>query len=157
MTRGNRRFQGRAPLAGDDWLKANMPPLISFANAHAGVIFITWDEGSGTNKMPFLAVGPGVGSKDRQHVLANRRGVRLRRGAGRHRPSLRRVRRLSCGRGGIRTHYPRLRRPVLYPDELRARNDCDCGRQPSTAYLQLSEPPLIVHFMFGASLDEPAP
>jgi hypothetical protein len=75
MTRGNRRFQGRAPLAGDDWLKANMPPLISFANAHAGVIFITWDEGSGTNKMPFLAVGPGVGSKDRQHVLANRRGV----------------------------------------------------------------------------------
>ncbi len=22
--------------------------------------------------------------------------------------------------GGIRTHYPRLRRPVLYPDELRA-------------------------------------
>ena len=25
-----------------------------------------------------------------------------------------------CGRGGTRTHYPRLRRPVLYPDELRA-------------------------------------
>jgi hypothetical protein len=24
------------------------------------------------------------------------------------------------GRGGTRTHYPRLRRPVLYPDELRA-------------------------------------
>jgi hypothetical protein len=46
--------------SGDDWLKANMPALISFANAHAGVIFITWDEGSGTTKMPFLAVGPGV-------------------------------------------------------------------------------------------------
>ena len=26
----------------------------------------------------------------------------------------------TCGRGEIRTHYPRLRRPVLYPDELRA-------------------------------------
>ena len=25
-----------------------------------------------------------------------------------------------CGRGETRTHYPRLRRPVLYPDELRA-------------------------------------
>jgi hypothetical protein len=46
--------------SGDDWLKANMPPLISFASAHAGVILITWDEGSGTTKMPFLAVGPGV-------------------------------------------------------------------------------------------------
>jgi hypothetical protein len=46
--------------SGDDWLKANMPALISFASAHAGVIFVTWDEGSGTNKMPFLAVGPGV-------------------------------------------------------------------------------------------------
>jgi len=46
--------------SGDDWLKANMPPLISFASAHSGVIFITWDEGSSTNKMPFLAVGPGV-------------------------------------------------------------------------------------------------
>jgi hypothetical protein len=28
--------------------------------------------------------------------------------------------RYDCGRGGTRTHYPRLRRPVLYPDELRA-------------------------------------
>ena len=46
--------------SGDDWLKANLPALISFANAHAGVIFITWDEGSSTTKMPFLAVGPGV-------------------------------------------------------------------------------------------------
>jgi hypothetical protein len=46
--------------SGDDWLKANLPPLITFANAHAGAIFITWDEGSSTTKMPFLAVGPGV-------------------------------------------------------------------------------------------------
>jgi hypothetical protein len=46
--------------AGDDWLKANLPPIISFANAHAGAIFITWDEGSATTKMPFLAIGPHV-------------------------------------------------------------------------------------------------
>lgn len=26
--------------------------------------------------------------------------------------------------GGIRTHYPRLRKPILYPNELRARIDC---------------------------------
>src|SRR5215471_13492628 len=46
--------------AGDDWLAANLPALISFSNAHAGVIFITWDEGSATGKLPFLAVGPHI-------------------------------------------------------------------------------------------------
>jgi hypothetical protein len=43
--------------AGDDWLAANLPPLIAFVGAHGGVIFIAWDEG-GT--LPFLAIGPHV-------------------------------------------------------------------------------------------------
>jgi len=46
--------------AGDDWLKANLPSLISFCNAHSGVIMITWDEGSSSSKMAFLVVGPNV-------------------------------------------------------------------------------------------------
>jgi hypothetical protein len=46
--------------AGDDWLKAELPRIISFVNAHSGVIFITWDEGESTSKIPFIAVGPGV-------------------------------------------------------------------------------------------------
>ena len=46
--------------AGDDWLSANLPPIISFVNANAGVIFITWDEGSSTTTMPLLVVGPNV-------------------------------------------------------------------------------------------------
>ncbi|MCE9576560.1 MAG: alkaline phosphatase family protein [Deltaproteobacteria bacterium] len=46
--------------AGDAWLRDNLPPLIAFANAHHGVIFVTWDEGEGTSTMPFLAIGPGV-------------------------------------------------------------------------------------------------
>ncbi len=46
--------------AGDDWLAANLPALISFAKAHAGVIFIAWDEGSSTTVLPFLAVGPHI-------------------------------------------------------------------------------------------------
>ena len=45
---------------GDQWLQAELPRLISYANANAGVIFIEWDEGSSTLKMPFLAIGPGV-------------------------------------------------------------------------------------------------
>jgi hypothetical protein len=49
---------------GDDWLAANLPPLIAYANAHAGVVFITWDEPSGGGgTMPFIVVGP--------HVKAN--------------------------------------------------------------------------------------
>ena len=45
---------------GDDWLKNNLPALISYVNANAGVILLTWDEGDGTRVLPFLAVGPGV-------------------------------------------------------------------------------------------------
>ena len=46
--------------AGDSWLKAELPRIIAWAKLHAGVVLITWDEGSATTKMPFLAVGPGV-------------------------------------------------------------------------------------------------
>jgi phospholipase C len=46
--------------SGDTWLKNELPRIISYANANAGVVFITWDEGSSTLKLPFLAVGPGV-------------------------------------------------------------------------------------------------
>lgn len=46
--------------SGDTWLSNELPRIISYANSHAGVIFITWDEGSSTLKVPFIAVGPGV-------------------------------------------------------------------------------------------------
>jgi len=46
--------------AGNLWLKAEMPRLIAWANANEGVIFLTWDEGSATGKMPFLAIGAHV-------------------------------------------------------------------------------------------------
>jgi len=45
---------------GDDWLKANMPALIAYCNANAGVVFITWDEGDTSGRMPFVVVGPHV-------------------------------------------------------------------------------------------------
>jgi phospholipase C len=46
--------------SGDTWLSTELPRIISYANANAGVIFVTWDEGSSTLKTPFLAIGPGV-------------------------------------------------------------------------------------------------
>jgi hypothetical protein len=46
--------------AGDQWLQANLPALITYADAHEGVIFITWDESEDTRTMPFIAVGPHV-------------------------------------------------------------------------------------------------
>jgi hypothetical protein len=46
--------------SGDDWLKAELPRIISWAITHSAAIFITFDEGNSTGKMPFLAVGPGV-------------------------------------------------------------------------------------------------
>ncbi|HEY7374880.1 MAG TPA: alkaline phosphatase family protein [Polyangia bacterium] len=46
---------------GDAWLASNLPPLIDYANAHAGVIFIVWDEPEGGSPvMPFFAIGPNV-------------------------------------------------------------------------------------------------
>ena len=42
---------------GDDWLKAELPAMIEYANAHSGVIFLAWDEGKETQKIPFLAIG----------------------------------------------------------------------------------------------------
>ena len=51
---------GNIILAGDNWLRANLPPLIAFASANAGVIFLTWDEGSSTSLMAFLVIGPGA-------------------------------------------------------------------------------------------------
>ena len=45
---------------GDDWLKVELPAITKWANKNHGVIFITWDEGDETNKMPFIAAGFGV-------------------------------------------------------------------------------------------------
>ncbi len=46
--------------AGDAWLQSELPRIITWANTHSAVIFLTWDEGSSTSKIPFLAIGPGV-------------------------------------------------------------------------------------------------
>jgi phospholipase C len=46
--------------AGDDWLKSFVPSLITYAQTHDAVIFITWDEGDSTNLIPFLALGHGI-------------------------------------------------------------------------------------------------
>lgn len=46
--------------AGDAWLQANVPPIISFINQHGGVLFIVWDEPENATTQPFLVIGPHV-------------------------------------------------------------------------------------------------
>jgi hypothetical protein len=47
--------------SGDDWLAAALPPLITYANANDGVVFIVWDEPvGGSTLIPFVAIGPQV-------------------------------------------------------------------------------------------------
>ncbi|MEO6576173.1 MAG: hypothetical protein ABIP89_20125, partial [Polyangiaceae bacterium] len=46
--------------AGDDWLKANLQPIIDYALAHDGYVFITWDEGDSSNLIPLIAIGKNV-------------------------------------------------------------------------------------------------
>ena len=45
---------------GDTWLSTELPRIITYAHANAGVVFVVWDEGDATLKLPFIAVGPGV-------------------------------------------------------------------------------------------------
>jgi hypothetical protein len=45
---------------GDKWLASELPPLIAYAEQHQAVIFITFDEGGSTPKLPFFAIGPMV-------------------------------------------------------------------------------------------------
>jgi len=45
---------------GDNWLKAELPRLIAYAEKHSSVIFLTFDEGGSTNLLPFIAIGAGV-------------------------------------------------------------------------------------------------
>jgi len=54
---------------GDRWLKAELPQLLAFANQHSSVIFITFDEGGSTLKLPFLALGPMI----KPHYLGKER------------------------------------------------------------------------------------
>src|SRR5262249_4904360 len=55
--------KGDRVTAGDKWLEAQLPPIIDWVGKNAVAIFIVWDEGSSKqakNKIPFLAIGPGV-------------------------------------------------------------------------------------------------
>ena len=47
-------------LAGDTWLKQQMPSIIDWLKQNSGVAFIAWDEADSAAIMPFLAIGPGV-------------------------------------------------------------------------------------------------
>jgi phospholipase C len=49
------------PVAtGDRWLKSELPRIIDYANKNESVIFISFDEGESTLKLPFIAIGPMV-------------------------------------------------------------------------------------------------
>lgn len=45
---------------GDDWLSITVPAIISYVNAHQGVLFIVWDEPASTGAIPLIVVGPNV-------------------------------------------------------------------------------------------------
>ena len=58
-------------MAGDRWLSAELPRIVEWVHKNSGVIFIVWDEGSSTTKIPFLAIGPGVKANYASSVTFN--------------------------------------------------------------------------------------
>jgi hypothetical protein len=55
--------------AGDTWLMNELPRILTYANAHDGVVFITWDEGDSSNLIPFLALGPRIKTNSTSTVM----------------------------------------------------------------------------------------
>ncbi|MEO9264087.1 MAG: alkaline phosphatase family protein [Candidatus Baltobacteraceae bacterium] len=58
---------------GDNWLKANLPPIIAWNATHNGLLILTWDEAdpdnNGSNRIATVFVGPMVTA----HVSQNER------------------------------------------------------------------------------------
>lgn len=52
--------KGHRITAGDNWLKAELPRIIDWVTQNSGVLFVVWDEGNATKKLPFIAIGPGI-------------------------------------------------------------------------------------------------
>jgi hypothetical protein len=47
-------------MAGDTWLSNELPRILAYANAHNGVVYLTWDEGSSNQLIAFLAFSPHI-------------------------------------------------------------------------------------------------
>lgn len=51
---------GEKVAKGDAFLRSFMPPLLTWARANKAVVFIVWDEGNASDRIPFYAAGWGV-------------------------------------------------------------------------------------------------
>jgi hypothetical protein len=60
---------------GDTWLQNELPRILTYAQAHDGVVLITWDEGDSSNLMAFLALGPRVKTNYTGSVVYNHGSV----------------------------------------------------------------------------------
>ncbi len=45
---------------GDDWLAANLSPILDYANTHDGLVMLVWDEPDWAGHIPFVIVGPQI-------------------------------------------------------------------------------------------------
>ena len=61
--------------AGDTWLQSELPRILAYAQAHDGLVFITWDEGDSSNLIPFLALGPRIATGKASSVMVTHGSV----------------------------------------------------------------------------------
>jgi hypothetical protein len=57
--------------AGDTWLKNELPPILTYAQAHDSIVMITWDEGDSSNLISFLILGPRIKAGATSTVVYN--------------------------------------------------------------------------------------
>jgi phosphatidylinositol-3-phosphatase len=69
-------LQADTVKCGDDWLKTELPPIITYANSHGGLVFLVWDEGCTAGKpLPFYAFGPSIAANTESNMAVNHRSL----------------------------------------------------------------------------------
>jgi hypothetical protein len=72
---GNSGCASNTIAAGDQWLAANLPAMITYANDNQGVVLVVWDQGDQTTQMPFIAIGPSIKTKYTSTVVLNHSSI----------------------------------------------------------------------------------
>lgn len=72
---GNSGCPSNTIAAGDQWLAANLPAMITYANGNQGVVLVVWDQGDRTTQMPFIAIGPSIKTKYTSTVALNHSSI----------------------------------------------------------------------------------
>ena len=72
---GHKGCEKDSVATGDQFLAAFLPPLLDWAGRNEAVVFVVWDEGGKSLKLPFYAAGPGIRAGHESRIDYSHRSV----------------------------------------------------------------------------------